>query len=218
MWWDIHQGICCCSWCPGDVWVLSSKSSNKSRNIIVLTFTKPLTISSSTTIYLYIFLFDWVFKENALWNPPCQAQPWILQQVAAQSKHTYTAEWTVWCSCWNSGNRQSPSGPPYTLSTDVTQTKVIQVLGAQEQRCQGCGLTHPPQWVCNWRKCPQCWWPHRRRCPDPPGMDCWRWLWTWRWRHRQQCTRKAKERQLIMNMYLAVETNVAFPHKPRVNL
>lgn len=30
--------------------------------------------------------------------------------------------------------------------------------------------------------------------------------------------RKENERQLIMNMYLAVETNVAFAHKPRVNL
>lgn len=109
MWWDIHQGICCCSWCPGDVWDLSSKNSNKSRNIIVLTFTKPFRIGSSITIYIFY----------ALRNPPCQAQHWILQQLAAQNKHTYTAECTVWCSCWNSDNRQSPSGPPYTLSTDV---------------------------------------------------------------------------------------------------
>lgn len=153
MWWDIHQGICCHSWYPEDVWDLSSE--NNSSKIIVLTFAK-----------LFFFLFD--SNSSRKWYH------WFSQKHSMSST---TLDVTTTCSTGLTHNAAvetviterstySPSGP-------LSKQQVDQVSTTKEQRCSGCELTHPPQWACSWRRCCQCWWPHRRRYPDPLGRDCW---------------------------------------------
>lgn len=144
---------------------MPTKGGRKDSRVIALTFTKPFGINTaSTSCFSYDSDSEGHDLIKVFTSPTLNAKT----TCSLQEKHTHThtrqrRKWKkkmMLLSKW--------------LSMEFLHIQHWHQLQRKKTVCRACKLTDLPQWVWSWTTRPLCWWPHRRRCPDPPWRDCWK--------------------------------------------